>query len=128
MAKLALLYEPDRTRYNLPDEVEYENGMYGRKSVAELKKQTGYTLDRIGAGVTGIPKIQEDGSEVIERDDIAVLAFVWLILWDAGHKIPWSDFDLRGGVNFAAGEEVDEEPGKASDPDTSNTTTTPDQV
>ena len=124
MTKLVLLYEPDRARYNLPDEIEYESGMYGRKSVAELKTQTGYTLDRIAAGLRGIIKVQPDGTEVTERDDLAVVAFVWLVLWDAGHKIPWTDFDLRGGIDLNADGSEDEEKGKAEDPDTSSTTTT----
>lgn len=121
MTTLALLYEPDRARYGLPAEIEYERGMFGRKSVAELKSQTGYTLERISAGLQGFPKLQPDGSEVIERDGVAALAWAWLILWDNGHKIPWADFDLRGGIDFAHGEQEDEEEGKA--PDTSSTTT-----
>lgn len=124
MTKLVLLYEPDRARYNLPDEIEYESGMYGRKSVAELKAQTGYTLERISAGLQGIPRVQPDGTEIIERDGIAAVALAWLILWDAGHKIPWGDFDVRGGLDFAHGEQEDEEQGKAEVPDTSSTTTT----
>ena len=103
MTKLVLLYEPDRARYNLPEEVEYEPGLFGRKSVAELKAQTGYTLDSIAALLRGIPRLQPDGSEVIERDDLAAIAFAWLILWDSGHKIPWVDFDLRGGLDFSFG-------------------------
>lgn len=124
MTKLALLLESDRVRYNLPEEVEYESGLYGRKSVAELKTQAGYTLDRISAGLQGIPRIQPDGSEVIDRDAVAGVALAWMILWDRGFKIPWADFDIRGGIDFAHGEQEDEEEGKAPDPDTSNTTTT----
>lgn len=122
MNKLVLLHEPDRVRYNLPDEVEWEPGFFGRKAVAELKRQTGYTLDRISAGLRGIPKIQPDGSEVIERDDVAAVAFAWLILWDRGHQIPWADFDVRGGIDYGYGDEVEDE-GKAPEPDTSNSTT-----
>jgi len=121
MTRLALLHEPDRTRYNLPEEIEYTPGLFGRKSVAELKTQTGYTLERIAAGLQGIPRIQPDGSEIIERDGVAAVAYVWLILWDNGHKIPWVDFDVRGGIDYAVGESGDEEEGKA--PDTSITTT-----
>lgn len=131
MTKLALLLEADRARYNLPEEVEYESGLYGRKSVAELKAQTGYTLDRISAGLQGIVKIQADGSEVIERDGVAAVALAWLILWDNGHKIPWPAFDVRGTIDFAQGETdetEDGEEGKAQDPDTSSTTTTEEPV
>jgi hypothetical protein len=44
-----------------------------------------------------------------------------MILRDSGHRIPWVDFDVRGGINYAAGEQEDEGQGKA--PDTSSTTT-----
>ena len=118
------LSDSDQQRYGVPAEIEYEPGMQGRKAVAELKAQTGYTLDRIRAGTQGIIRVQPDGSEVIERDDVAAVAYAWMLLWDAGHKIPWDDFDLHGSVNFAAGETEDEEEGKAPDPDMSNSTTT----
>jgi hypothetical protein len=116
---ILVLSEYDQQRYSVPAQVEYESGMFGRKAVAELKSQTGYTLARISAGANGIPRMV-DGVEVIERDDVALVAFAWVILRDAGHKIPWDEFDLHGPVDFAYGEE-DEEEGKA---DTSNTTTT----
>ena len=115
------LSEHDQKRYDVPAEIEYQPGLQGRKAVAELKAQTGYTLERIRAGTQGIIRVQPDGSEVVERDDVAAVAFAWLILWDAGHKIQWDDFDLHGAVDFAAGETEDEEEGKASD--TSSTTT-----
>ncbi len=123
MTKLVL--DPaDRKRYDLPDEIEYERGMFGRKSIAELKRQTGYTLDRLSAGLRGILKAQPDGTEILERDDVAAVAFVWLVLFDNGHRISWNDFDLRGSIDFSADDPEDEEQGKAPDPDTSNTTTT----
>ncbi len=122
MTKLVLA-EVDRVRYDLPDEIEYMAGLFGRKSVAEMKTQTGYTFDRISAGLKGFPKLQPDGTEVLEVDGVAAVAYAWLILWDCGRKIPWADFDLRGSIDFAAGETEDEEEGKAQDPDTSSTTT-----
>lgn len=125
MPYFLLLSEMDRSRYDLPAEIEYTPGRYGRKAVAELKRQTGYTLDRIQAGLDGIPKLQPDGTEVVEKDDVAFVAYAWLLAWDAGHKIPWDDFDLRGPIQSRSDEDEVEDEGKVPDPATSSTTTDP---
>ncbi len=121
MTKL-ILAEVDRARYDLPAEIEYIPGQWGFKVVDRVEKATGMTLDRIVAGVQGFPVVKPDGSEGVKVDLAAAVAFAWLIVLDAGHKIAWDDFDLRRWYSLIP-DEVQEE-GKA--PDTSNTTTAPD--
>lgn len=124
MTKLVLA-EIDRARYDLPAELEYIPGQWGFKIVDKVEKTTGRTLERIFAGMRGIPVIT-DGVETVKVDRIAIVAFAWLIVLDLGHPIAWDDFDLRGVYSIVTDEQADEAEGKAPDPDTSNTTTDPD--
>lgn len=123
MTKL-ILSEVDRARYGLPSEVEYTSGQWGFKSVAAMEKASGYTFDRVVAGLRGLLTHDENGAEYTRYDLLSWVAFAWLILYDAGHRIPWDDFDLHEIPGLISDEEPETE-GKAPDPDTSNTTTNP---
>jgi hypothetical protein len=122
VAKL-ILSEVDRAKYDLPAEVEYVSGQWGFKAVAAMEKVSGYTYDRVLAGLRGIIAHDEDGAEYRKFDLLAWVAFAWMILWDAGHRIPWDDFDLHAVPDLISDEEPEPE-GKAPDPDTSSATTT----
>jgi hypothetical protein len=122
VAKL-ILSEVDRARYDLPAEVEYTPGQWGFKSVAAMEKATGWTFERVVAGMQGLLARDENGTEYLKIDLVAFVAFAWMILRDAGHRIDWDEFDLRGHPHFIA-DDAPEPEGKAPDLDGSNTTTT----
>jgi hypothetical protein len=119
-----VLAEVDRARYELPDELEYIPGQWGFKIVDKVEKATGLTLDRIFAGMRGIPVVT-DGVEELKVDRVAIVAFAWLVVLDCGYPISWDDFDLHGVFSIATDEPEDEAEGKAPDPATSSTTTDP---
>lgn len=121
MAMLRLA-EADRTRLDIHEDVEFTPGQWSLRSVGQLRKQTGYSMERLDAGMDGFPVVLPGGKEVVEKDYEAYAAYFWLILWNAGHRIPWAEFDLIGIPRILSDvDEVDE--GKAPESDTSNTTT-----
>lgn len=104
----------DREQWNLPERVEFDLNTIGFRSLGAMKKTTGFTLDQaVSLGFSGLIKIV-DGKEVVERDDDAYAAILWVILYAAGHRIPWDEFDPKPAgltLYFDPPEEVDE--GKA---------------
>lgn len=121
MAMLRLA-EADRKRLDINEDIEFVPGQWSLRSVGQLRKQTGYSMDRLDAGIDGFPVTLPNGAEVIEKDYEAYAAYFWLILWNAGHRIPWADFDLHGIPHILSDDdEVDE--GKAPESDTPSTQT-----
>lgn len=119
------LNEVDRKKHGLPDRVEFEYGQWGLRSVHALKKQTGMTLEYLQHAVfTGKPS--KDDPEKAERDEEAMAALAWLVLWYAGFRIPWDDFDpLPQGFRLIISDDGEEEDGgKEPETDGSSTTTT----
>lgn len=119
------LSESDRAKWNVAEVVEFDLKTIGLRSVSALKKQTGYTIGEAAAlGFDGKIVIQPDGSEKVERDDDALAAVVWVVLYAAGYRsIPWADFDPSPRGLKLEFDEGGEDEGKAPETDGSNTTT-----
>jgi hypothetical protein len=115
------LAEVDQERLGIHEDVDFTPGQWSLRTVGQLRKQTGYSMERLDAGMDGFPVLLPSGAEVIERDYEAWAAYFWLILWDAGHRIPWTDFDLRTIPQIISDEVSDE--GKAEPSDTPSTPT-----
>lgn len=120
------LAEIDQKRWGVNGRVEFSFQEIGMRSVAALKKQTGYSLEEATVmAFDGKIVVQADGSEKVEKDPDALAALVWLVLYANGHRIPWDEFDPvpRGlKLDFSHDGEV-EDAGKAPVTDGSNTTT-----
>lgn len=131
------LSERDRKRYGVPERVEFEAGQIGMRAIKALRVQTGYDYDRLKELAGGVPKLDEHGDAITEpelddngepvlnedgtprrklvlfHDEDALVAMVWVILWDAGHRIPWDTFDVYPvGLRLIIAS--DESPGKAT--------------
>lgn len=85
----------DAETLGVPETVSF-NQRWSLRTVGALRKQTGYSIDALHAAMDGFPVVRPDGTEVIEKDYEAWAAWFWMILYSAGHKIPWKDFDLSG--------------------------------
>jgi hypothetical protein len=140
----------DRKRYDVPERVEFLHHRFGMRSIKALRRFTGYEYEMMTELAAGVPKVdpetseqvmrdvldregnpvyQEDGvtpkrEPVIIHDEDALAAFIWLILWDAGHRIEWDIFNPHfDGLRLSLGDGEDEESGKApEEPSTSATT------
>lgn len=140
------LSEKDRARYSVPERVEFQPGQIGMRAISQLRKQTGYDFEILLRLVAGVPKLDEHGEAVIEKDaegnpvleddgspklelrhdEEALAAMVWVILWDAGHRVKWDEFDIYPlGLKLVYDDAPEEDQGK-EETDTSSTTTTPD--
>lgn len=141
----------DRKRYDLPERVEFLHHRFGMRSIKALRRYTGYEYEMMTELASGIPKIDPESGEqvtqdatdrdgnivylddgvtpkqepVLVHDEDALAAFIWLILWDNGHKLDWDTFNPHfAGLRLSlADDESDEgESGKA--PENSTTPTT----
>jgi hypothetical protein len=138
--KITLTAE-DADRIGCPQVVEFDDTRIMTREAIAIQKTTGYSLEGLGRGLTGLPvkdaagNIQyvtgEDGTEVRDEfghrsvlrevDIEALLVAAWIAVRRAGVKVPWDDFDLDlFGTKFGDDEVVDE--GKAPP---SETTTSP---
>lgn len=77
----------------------------------------------------GTPKLGDDGepemTPKLSRDLEAVAMFVWLVLWGAGVRTPWNDFDvLEYGLELHFFDDDEDGQGKANPPAPADTSTT----
>jgi hypothetical protein len=135
------LTEKDAERIGCPRVVEFDDGRIMTREAIAIQRSTGYTLEGLGRGLSGLPvkdrdgNIQyvtgEDGNEIVDEfghrkvlrevDIEALLVAAWIAVRRAGVQVPWDDFDLDLlGTQFGDDEVVDE--GKAPP---SETTTSP---
>lgn len=143
------LGEIDRKKYGAPERVEFLHHRYGMRSTKALRKVTGFEYETMTRLVAGVPKVDpetnepvmqdveddegnpvcnDDGSPkrelVLVHDEDAVAALIWLILWDAGHKLDWDTFNPHSeGLRISLADGEDEESGKAQEEPTSSMTT-----
>jgi hypothetical protein len=137
------LSEYDRERYNVPERIDFVPHQFGMRAIKALRKHTGYTYEILAELLAGIPRLDPETKEpVFERDDAgevvyedgepkivrdmdedAVAAYVWLVLWNAGHHLDWETFDIiPADLTIKLLSDEEPEPGKAEE---SLTTTSP---
>ncbi len=138
------LGDTDKKRYNVPERIEFTNHRFGMRTIKQLRLQTGYDYEILARLLAGVPKVDPETNEpIFERDDNneivkddegnpvleltvdedAVAAYCWLVLWGAGHRIPWSEFDVDPvGLKISLSDE-ETEPGKGEESEPSSTTT-----
>jgi hypothetical protein len=143
------LSELDRKRYGVPERVEFTNHRFGMRTIKQLRMQTGYDYEVLARLLAGVPKVDpatnepvyeldesgelvkdEEGNAILALtiDEDAVAAYVWLVLWAAGHRIPWSEFDVEPvglRIHLADDEEPEVEQGKGEETSSSTTMTDP---
>ncbi len=109
------LSEEDASRYGCDPEVEFdESRLTGREAIA-LKKQTGWSLERIGQAMVGDRVVDSDGGQVWQLDEHgdpeldeagqkvplraidpeALLVMAWLAVRRSVGDVPWRDFDIN---------------------------------
>lgn len=135
------LGEINRSKYpDVPERVPFVLHQFGMRSTKALRERTGLdyeTMVRLFEGVakldkeTGEPIYERDehgeivkdeaGEPKLElfRDEDAIAALMWLILWDNGYRLDWTSFNpVFNGVRLRLvddDESVDE--GKAPQPE-----------
>lgn len=135
------LTEEDAARIGCPRVVEFDDNRIMTREAIAIQKTTGYSLEGLGRGLTGVPvkdadgnlryRTDDEGNEVRDEfghrtvlreiDIEALLVAAWIAVRRSGVQVPWDDFDLDLlGTEFGDAEVVDE--GKALP---SETTTTP---
>lgn len=126
------LSEEDAAALGCPREVEFDETRFTVKENIALQKQTGFTMERLGYFIEGVPARGRDGSPLYlldeagvekldeqgrkiplrEMDAEAIAAAVWLAVRRAGAEVAFDDFDINlVGVEFLGDEE---DPGKAN--------------
>lgn len=131
--------EIDRERYGVSGRVEFVPHQFGMRSIKALRRHTGYTYEILAELLGGIPRLDpetkepvlerdaagqvvyEDGEPKVVRDldEDAVAAYVWLVLWNAGHKFEWDAFDIHPvGLTIKLFGDEEPEPGKADESST----------
>lgn len=141
------LNELDRKKYNIPERIEFLPHRFGLRTIKQLRLQTGYDFEILTRLLAGVPKVDpetnepiyevDDAGEIVKDDEgnpvlattideDALAAYVWLILWAAGHRIRWDDFDVDPiGMRLVISDEDESEPEAGKGEETlSNTTTT----
>lgn len=139
------LGEVDRERYGVPGRIEFIPHQFGMRSIKALRRQTGYTYEILAELLGGIPRLDPDTKEpVFERDDAgevvyedgepkvvrdldedAVAAYLWLVLWDNGHRFDWDTFDWHPvGLTLKLFGDEEPDPGKAEESPTPTTNPT----
>lgn len=108
------LGEANRKRYpEVPERISFVNHQVGMRALKQLRVQAGYEYADMFRRLGGT----EDEPGRLDEDALA--AFVWLILWQAGHQYPWGSFDVTLAgltVDFRAGDvedQVDDEQAEA---------------
>lgn len=109
----------DAEKYGCPEVVEFDFDAIGIRQRAAVEKATGYRLgwmleqlsgvaelDENGNGIP-VPVVDDDGNPVLNDDGTpkvteklttdpeARAMLVYLVLWGAGVRVPWDDFDVR---------------------------------
>lgn len=124
------LSEEDAERLNCPRDIEFdETRLTGREAIA-LKKQTGWSLERLGQAMAGDRVIDDAGNQVWQLDEHGdpviddagqkiplraidpecLLVMAWLAVRRTAGDRPWRDFDIDL-VSF--GQVPDDDEGKA---------------
>jgi hypothetical protein len=140
------LNEHDRERYGVPERVEFRRHRFGMRTMKQLRLQTGYDYEILTRLLAGVPKVdpetaepiykRDESGEVVKDDDgnpalettldeDAFAAYVWLILWAAGHRIAWTEFDPDPvGLRLSIADEDEPEVEQGKGEETSSSTTT----
>jgi hypothetical protein len=123
------LSNADQQRLGTPEFLPFGADSLTNREAIELRK-FGYNTPRMFWNALKAREVKEDGEVVdLEMDYLAWTAFVWLALRRAGVETDPAtlEFDLDG-LRFIGDDEepepVDEEPGKAPDPDPSTNSET----
>jgi hypothetical protein len=141
------LNEHDRERYGVPERVEFRRHRFGMRTIKQLRLQTGYDYEILTRLLAGVPKVdpetnepvfkRDENGEVVKDDEgnaeleltldeDALAAYVWLILWAAGYRIAWVEFDPDPvGLRLSIADEDEPEAEQGKDETSSNTTTDP---
>lgn len=110
------LSEEDAQTLDCPREVEFDEGkLSGREAIA-LKKQTGWSLERLGQASVGDRVLDADGNQVWQLDEHGdpeldeagqkiplrsvdpecLLVMAWLaVRRTTGREVSWLDFDIN---------------------------------
>lgn len=123
------LSQEDADKLGCPREVEFDEAKFTTRENIDLQKQTGFTMERLGYFLPGVPArgrdgmplylLDDDGREQLddagkkiplrEMDAEAIAAAVWLAVRRGGSQVDFADMD----VNLVALEFHDEPEGKA---------------
>lgn len=144
------LHPADREKYGAPERIPFDFTAVGVRQRAALERETKKSyrwlidqlegvpeLDEAGNPIPvpvlddeGKPVLNEDGTEKVEpklkRDGEAIAMFIWMMLWGAGVKVPWSTFDIRDDGLEIHSDGEDGESGKGDQPETDSASTTTD--
>jgi hypothetical protein len=144
------LHPKDAAKFGCPERIDFEFEAIGVRQRAAVEKACRHTIRWMLDQMQGVPELDENGdlipipvlddddNPVLEDDGVtpkmrprltrnpeAVAMLVYLVLWGAGYRLDWDDFDVRAiGLGVHIGDDEDEANEGKDDPAVEDSTAT----